>query len=54
MSHDVRGTRRVMGWAALAGGVLGDKGSIALALNSLCIGGGIIGLRFGWKFWREQ
>lgn len=33
---------------------LGDEGSIALALSSLCIGGGVVGLRFGWKFWREQ
>ena len=33
---------------------LGDEGSMALALSSLCIGGGVVGLRFGWKLWRGQ
>jgi hypothetical protein len=26
----------------------------ALFINSICIGGGLIGLWFGWKLWRKQ
>lgn len=32
---------------------LSRDGSIALALSALCIGGGVLGLRFGWVLWRE-
>ena len=33
---------------------LGREGSIALALSALCVGGGLLGLRFGWVLWREE
>ena len=33
---------------------LGREGLIALALSSLCVGGGLFGLRFGWVLWREE
>lgn len=33
---------------------LGREGAIALALSALCIGGGVLGLRFGWVLWRQE
>jgi hypothetical protein len=28
--------------------------AVELFINTMCIGGGLVGLRFGWKLWRRQ